>query len=101
MRERMKTSVSFLLMKSARLKIGTTIVLVLFVLFTQCLVSSAPRVAEPPGIAQSAKVSGVKFRVPKGFRLEQSSNSGIAFMRHEKEDLALFVAVTKDQQVDD
>lgn len=97
----MKTSVSFLLMKSAHLKIGTTTVLVLFVLFTQCLISSAQRVAKHPSIEQSAKVSGVKFTVPKGFRLEQSSSSDVAFMRHEKEDLALFVAVTKNQQVDD
>jgi hypothetical protein len=95
----MKSSVLFLLRKSSVLKVGSTAVLAAFVLCTQCLISSAQRVAVP--IEQSAKVSEVKFMVPKGFRLEQSSTQGVALMRHEKEDLVLFVAVTKDQQVDD
>ena len=45
-----------------------------------------------------AKVAGISFSVPQGFKLEQSSNSRIAFMRNPE--ISLFVAVP-EKQVDD
>src|SRR5437764_4353404 len=49
---------------------------------------------------KQAEIAGVKFVVPVAFGLEQLSDSRVAFLRHTKSELALFVAVT-DQQIDD
>ena len=48
---------------------------------------------------RDAEVAGVKFAVPKDFKLE-SVDAGVAFLRHETSELALFVAVPQ-QQVSD
>lgn len=95
------TNISFLRIEWSRFNIGTRIVLVLFVLFIEFPIGRAQRVPKPSGVAQSEVVSGVKFTVPKDFRLQQSPRSNVAFMRHEKDDVALFVAVPKNKQVDD
>ena len=54
---------------------------------------SAQLPSQDPGHKQDTEVAGVKFSVPKSFNLEESSDSRVAFMRHIKYDLALFVAV--------
>lgn len=51
--------------------------------------------------AQTARISGVRFIVPKDFILDQTAGSEFALMRHTKESLALFVAVPKDNKVND
>lgn len=60
---------------------------------------SAQLPSQDPGSKHKAEVAGVTFSVPKGFKLEASSESRVAFMRHNKYDLALFVAVP--DKVDD
>ena len=65
-------------------------------------ISSAKGVSSQSSNAEKPIKISVEFSVPKNFRMEQQSNSGVALMRHEKEELALFVAVPKkDQQIDD
>jgi hypothetical protein len=49
---------------------------------------------------QGAEIAGVKFATPEGFKLEQSSDTRVAFMRHATSQIALFVAVP-DHQVND
>ena len=49
--------------------------------------------SQDPGSKQKTEIAGVKFSVPKGFNLEAGSDSRVAFMRHNKYSLALFVAV--------
>lgn len=56
--------------------------------------------SQDPGHKMNAELAGIKFSVPQGFHLEESSGSGIAFMRHEKYGLGLFIAVP-GAQVDD
>ena len=56
--------------------------------------------SQDPGHKESAEIAGIKFSVPKSFSVEQFSEPGVAFMRHNKYDLALFVAVP-EEQVDD
>ena len=53
-------------------------------------------VAEGPH--QDSEVSGIRFSVPRNFKLEASSNAKIAFMRNHE--ISLFVAVP-EQQADD
>ena len=97
----MKTTVSFPIKQSFGLRLTILIILVASSLLTANKISSAQRVSsQSPNTEKSTTVSGVKFIVPKDFRLEESLNSGFAFMRHESEQLALFIAVP-NQQVDD
>ena len=49
--------------------------------------------SQDPGHKEDAQVAGVNFSVPNDFNLEKSAESRMAFMRHKKYDLALFVAV--------
>jgi len=49
---------------------------------------------------QAAEVAGVKFTVPQCFKLERAADGRTAFMRHQTDQLALFVVVT-DRQADD
>jgi hypothetical protein len=63
--------------------------------------ASAQLPSQDPGHKEDAEVAGVKFSVPNKFNLEKSSDSRVAFMRHEKYDLALFVAVPEKQTDDD
>lgn len=49
---------------------------------------------------QAAEVAGVMFVSPQCYKLEQASDSEVAFMRHPANKIALFVAVP-DQQIDD
>ena len=49
--------------------------------------------SQDPGHKEDAQVAGVNFSVPNDFNLEKSAEPRIAFMRHKKYDLALFVAV--------
>lgn len=49
--------------------------------------------SQDPGSKQKTAIDGVKFSVPRNFNLEASSDPRVAFMRHEKYDLALFVAL--------
>ena len=72
----------------------------LVLLFLSLFSASAQLPSQDPGHKEDAEVSGVKISVPNGFNLEKSSDSRVAFMRHEKYDLALFVAVP-EQQVND
>ena len=59
-----------------------------------CLSSSAAQLpSQDPGHKEDAQVSGVNFSVPNDFNLEKSAEPRIAFMRHKKYDLALFVAI--------
>lgn len=59
-----------------------------------CLSSSAAQLpSQDPGHKEDAQFAGVNFSVPNGFNLEKSAEPRIAFMRHKKYDLALFVAV--------
>ena len=72
-----------------------------FVLVVSCFeVAPAQLPSQDPGHKEDAEVVGVKFSVPNSFNLEESSDSRVAFMRHKKYDLALFVAVP-EKQVDD
>jgi len=72
-----------------------------FVLVMSCfVVASAQLPSQDPGHKEDAEVVGVKFSVPNSFNLEKCSDSRVAFMRHKKYDLALFVAVP-EKQVDD
>lgn len=88
--------------KSINLRFTTTMALVAFVLFTTNLTGSAQSVLSQSSGTESPTKISVEFKVPKNFRLERSTNSEIAFMRHEKEELALFVVVPKtNQPVDD
>ena len=63
------------------------------------LMAFAQLPSQDPGHKQGAEISGVKFSVPNGFNLQQSAGSRVAFMRHNKYDLALFVTVP-DTQID-
>ena len=55
--------------------------------------------SQDPGSKENSEIAAVKFSVPKGYDLEPSTDSRVAFMRHNKYDLALFVAVP--DKVDD
>jgi hypothetical protein len=57
--------------------------------------------SQDPGHKEDAEVPGVKFSVPNKFNLEKSFDSNVAFMRHEKYGLALFVAVPEKQTDDE
>jgi len=76
-------------------------VLLSFVFVVSCFVAASAQLpSQDPGHKENAEIAGIKFSVPNGFNLETSSDSGVAFMRHNKYDLALFVAVP-EKQVDD
>jgi hypothetical protein len=51
------------------------------------------------GPEKAAEVAGVKFMVPQCFKLERTADDRVAFMRHQTDQLALFVVVT-DRQAD-
>ena len=44
--------------------------------------------------AQAAEVAGATFVVPTAFKVERFSDSKVAFLRHTKSELALFVAAS-------
>ena len=73
---------------------------VLFLVGLSSRIAAVQLRSQDPGHKESARVAGVEFSVPKGFILEKTSDSRVAFMRHNKYDLALFVAVP-EKQVDD
>lgn len=97
----MKTDVSYGERQPCTLKVSITIIQTVLAIFTTGLTGSGQSVpSRSPNINRCVDISGVKFTVPKNFRGEQSSDAEIAFMRHEKDVLALFVAVP-NQQVND
>jgi hypothetical protein len=99
---KVKKDVSFGEKQPSWSKVHITMILTVLAVFTIGLIGSGQSVSSPPSnINRPVDISGVKFTIPKNFRLEQFSHSGIAFLRHEKDDLALFVAVSKNQQVSD
>jgi len=55
--------------------------------------SAAQLPSQDPGHKEDAHVAGVNFSVPNSFNVESGAELRIAFMRHKKYDLALFVAV--------
>jgi hypothetical protein len=80
---------------------NTVYVLVGFILIVLISGSASAQLpSQDPGHKEDAEVAGVKFSVPNGFNLEKSPDSTVAFMRHDKYDLALFVGVP-GRQVDD
>lgn len=86
---------------AARFK-SAAVFLLIFVFVVAALSSvSAQRIpSQDPGHKEDAEVARVKFSVPQDFSIEKSSDVRVAFMRHEKYDLALFVAVP-DEQISD
>ncbi len=61
------------------------------------IVAVAQLPSQDPGHKEEAEIAGIKFSIPNGFNLHKSGDSGVAFMRHNKYDLALFVAAPKTQ----
>lgn len=53
--------------------------------------TAAQRLHITAGQSAETKVAGITFSVPQGFKLEQSSDARVAFMRHPE--ISLFVAV--------
>ena len=97
----MKTKASLRVAPASSI-IVRAMILSILTLCTSALIASAKSASSPLAEQnQSVTVSGVKVTVPNGFRLQQSSIRQFAFMRHEKENLALFVAVPEDQKVSD
>jgi hypothetical protein len=62
--------------------------------------AAAQSYSQDPGHKENAEIAGVKFSVPNSFNLEKSADAKVAFMRHDKYDLALFVAVPEGQTDD-
>jgi hypothetical protein len=55
-----------------------------------------------PGHKEQASIGGVSFSCPNGFTLQRSdSNYRVAYMRHDREDLALFVAIPRPSAGDE
>ena len=77
---------------------GKAAIIVLAVYMLALNGSSAQHVSSQEA-KRDAEIAGVKFAVPKDFKLE-SVDAGVAFLRHETDELALFVAVPQ-QQVSD
>lgn len=48
--------------------------------------------AQDPGHKSFAEVSGIRFSVPKYFKVEKSPDSQVAFMRYEESGTAVFIA---------
>ena len=95
----MKTKASDSFLDTFMKNIACVLVVLVFVGLSS-RISSAQLRSQDPGHKENAEVAGIQFSVPKSFTLESSSDSRVAFMRHNKYDLALFVAVP-EQQVDD
>ena len=74
-----------------------TIVLLTLSMLLTISSSSAQQMPERKPVAE---IAGVKFTVPQSFKLEQSSDTRVAFMRHATQQIALFVALP-EHQVDD
>jgi hypothetical protein len=72
-------------------EITSTVTFLVFSLLTTNLTGSVRDISSQSSDSEKPVKFSVEFRVPKDFRLEQSFNPGIALMRHEKEELALFV----------
>ena len=83
-----------LLNNPARVLITTAVVL----LSLGSLAAQLP--SQDPGHKEDAEIAGVKFSVPNSFNMETYSDARVAFMRHKKYDLALFVAVP-ERETDD
>lgn len=84
------------------MKSKTILILTVIALLASCLSGSAQHASTAADrLNRAYQVSGVKFTVPKGFRLQQDPHDSFAIMRHEKEDLALFVAVPTNQELSD
>jgi hypothetical protein len=75
--------------------------LFIFIFWGLISVSAQPKIpSQDPGHKEDSKIQDVKFSVPNRFNLEKSTDSRVAFLRHEEYDhLALFVAVP-DKQID-
>ena len=74
------------------------LIVLCFVIFGVASSSAqTPLPSQDPGHKYNAQIADVKFSVPKGFNLEQSSDPRVAFMRDKKYDLAMFVAVPETQ----
>ena len=67
-----------------------------FVLLSLIL-ASAQQTSSQLRHKQDSEIGGVKFSVRQDFELAPSADSTIAFMRHAKEEIALFVAVPDKQ----
>jgi hypothetical protein len=80
--------------------VGSIIVLAIVMLFP----SSAGSVFQVPWQElegkQVAKIAGVEFAAPRGFKREKSSADRVAFMRHATSQTALFIAVP-DHSIND
>ena len=76
-----------------RSKLPATIVVAIFML---ALNGSSAQQMFSQEAERDAEIAGVKFAVPKDFKLE-SVAAGVAFLRHETSKLALFVAVPQQQ----
>lgn len=81
-----------------RWRAGKAAIIVLAVYMLALNGSSAQHVSSHEA-KRDAEIAGIKFAVPKDFKLE-SVDAGVAFLRHETSELALFVAVPQ-QQVSD
>ena len=56
--------------------------------------------SQDPGSQRRALIGNLNFSVPKGFNIQEQNKSGIAFMKHSKYPVALFVAVS-DKSIDE
>ena len=56
---------------------------------------------QDPGHKEYSTVGEMKYSVPKGYSLEKTSNPRVAFMRHKKYALAIFVAVPDGDATDE
>lgn len=77
-----------------RICVEVAVILFFFVALLNFGAASAQQLpSQDPGHKEDSEISGVPFSVPNDFNREASPNPHIAFMRHPKYDLALFVAV--------
>lgn len=79
---------------------AATLLLALSAAFGAGASSARQNSARAPDVEQRAEVAGVKFASPREYRLEETSDPAVAFMRHPAHEVALFVAVP-DGRVDD
>ena len=81
-----------------RWRVGKAAITVLLI-YMVALNGSSAQHGSSQGAKRDAETAAVRFAVPKDFKLE-SVDAGLAFLRHETFELALFVAVPQ-QQVSD
>ena len=90
-----------LLANTSHKQVGAAVIVVAVFTLLTLKFRSAQRALRPESEGkQVAEIAGVKFASPRGFKLEQSSEARVAFMRHATSQTALFVTVT-DHRVND